>query len=118
MLRTKRFLKHATRLSLLGLVLNLSGCGAGGAISGNSDPVPPQADAFAYRDLLSYCSVPEPTGIDATRDGWMTHMFSLDQYGTVLAEQSVTCVRQASHTYTPRSLDIPGLPTVAPTPPV
>ncbi|MDB5935274.1 MAG: hypothetical protein JWQ01_2618 [Massilia sp.] len=153
--RTKHFLKHATGLSLLGLAVIVSGCG--GAVSGADDPAAPQADASAYRDVLSYCRESEPAGIDATRDGWMTSLLSSDQYGTVttgmvsvggstskwetpvdlyvplnfgmsaygrpewnmgvrfptvLAKQSVACVRQASHTYVPRALDFPGAPVV------
>lgn len=151
--RTKHYPQHATRLALLGLVVAMSGCGVGaGGLSGNRDPVAPQVDASLYRDLLSYCRVSEPTGINATRDGWSTTMFSFDQYGTattgmvsvagstsawdtplalyvpldsggygepewkmgvrfptVLGKQSVACVRQATHTYTPPALNIPGV---------
>ncbi len=38
------------------------------------------------------------------------------RFPTVLAKQSVACVRQASHIYTPRVFDLPGMPSVAPVP--
>lgn len=107
-----------------------------------------------YRDLLSYCRITEPSGTEATRDGWMTYLLNSDQfwtvttgmvsvagsssqwdtpltlyvplnagvsaYGqpewtmgvripTVLGKQSVACVRQASHSFTPPALNIPGV---------
>lgn len=149
---TIKLLKRATLLALLGVALSVAGCGAG---AGGGDPEPAPVDSGMYRDLLSYCRVSEPAGIDATRDGWSTYLLNFDQYGTVttgmvsvagsssqwempltlyvplnagasaygepewtmgvriptvLGKQSVACVRQASHTFTPQALNIPGSP--------
>lgn len=153
---TKRLSKHAIRSACLALALNM--CGCGGGLAGAGDPVPPRVDASLYSNLLSYCNVPEPSGTEATRDGWITHLYSFGQDGaittgmvsaagstskwdtplsldvhldrggsaysppewkmgvrfpTVLGKQSVACVRQASHTDFPPSLNLPGAP-VAP----
>jgi hypothetical protein len=149
---------HAIFLSLLGAVFSLSGCGAGLETGGN-DPAPAVADSGMYRDVMAYCRIAEPVGIDATRDGWTTYLLSSDQYWTVttgmvsaagsssqwetpltlyvplnngagaygepawsmgvrmptvLGKQSVACVRQASHTFTPPQLNIPGVPNPPP----
>jgi hypothetical protein len=150
----KKNMRHAALLSLLGAAFSLSGCGAGLDTGGN-DPAPAVVDSGMYRDVLAYCRIAEPVGIDATRDGWTTYLLNSDQYSTVttgmvsvagsssqwetpltlyvplnngasaygepawsmgvrmptvLGKQSVACVRQASHTFTPPQPSIPGVP--------
>jgi hypothetical protein len=105
-MNNKYLLKRASLLALLGLVLNVAGCGGAMDGAGGSEPAPAPVDSGMYRDLLSYCRISEPTALDATRDGWVTHMLSSDQYWTVTTGM-VSVAGSTSQWDTPLSLYVP-----------
>ncbi|WP_157691715.1 hypothetical protein [Noviherbaspirillum autotrophicum] len=104
------FAQHALYLATLGTALALTGCGGGaGALGGGAGaPSAPVADAAAYDDMMSYCGITAPTGMDATQDGWSSNYGVLQGAGTVYYGSTIISPAGSAHAWsTPLTMSVP-----------